>query len=71
MNALLRADMASRFQAYGLAIQNRIMNPNEVRKLENLNAYDGGDSYENPNITPGTPANEDNESDVENEQEET
>jgi HK97 family phage portal protein len=53
MNALLRADLMTRFNAYSLAIQNRIMNPNEVRQLESMNPYEGGDNYENPNITPG------------------
>jgi hypothetical protein len=43
----------TRFNAYSLAIQNRIMNPNEVRQLESMNPYEGGDNYENPNITPG------------------
>lgn len=55
LDGLLRGDVASRYQAYSLAIQNRIMNPNEVRALENLNPYAEGDSFENPNITPGKP----------------
>ena len=61
LDGLLRGDVASRYQAYSLAIQNRIMNPNEVRALENLNPYDGGESYENPNITTGQPGKDEPE----------
>jgi HK97 family phage portal protein len=53
MNALMRADFKTRFDAYALAIQNRIYNPNEVRNMEDKNGYEGGEVYENPNITPG------------------
>jgi len=63
MNALLRADMLTRFNAYSLGIQNRIYSPNEVRAFENMNPYEGGDNYENPNITPG----QTNGSDIDNE----
>ena len=55
MNALMRADFKTRYDAYALAIQNRILNPNEVRDMEDKNGYEGGDKYENPNITPGEP----------------
>jgi len=34
------------------------MNPNEVRALENMNPYEGGDVYENPHINPSTPTGE-------------
>jgi hypothetical protein len=50
---LMRADFKTRFDAYALAIQNRIYNPNEVRNMEDKNGYEGGEVYENPNITPG------------------
>ena len=50
--ALLRGDTPSRFSAYGVAIQNRIMNPNEVREKEDMAPYEGGDEYGNPNIDP-------------------
>lgn len=56
MNALMRADFKTRFDGYALAIQNRIYNPNEVREMEDKNGYEGGDKYENPNITPGEAA---------------
>jgi HK97 family phage portal protein len=58
MNALMRADFKTRYDAYALAIQNRILNPNEVRDMEDKNSYDGGEKYENPNITPGEPVEE-------------
>jgi len=53
-----RMDLASRVSAYGQMIQNRIINPNEVRERENLNPYEGGDEFLNPNITPGVNDNE-------------
>ncbi len=57
VNGLLRGNIASRFQAYQLALQGGWMNPNEVRSLENMNPYDGGDTYLMPlNMAPaGTP----------------
>ena len=45
VDALLRADTKTRFEAYALAIQNKIMNPNEVRERENLEPYEGGDDF--------------------------
>lgn len=47
--ALLRGDTLSRYQVYAIGIANRILNPNECRDKENMNAYEGGDDYENPN----------------------
>jgi len=55
LDGLLRGDTASRFAAYAIAIANRIMNANEVRALENMNPYPGGDVYENPNTKPANP----------------
>lgn len=43
--ALLRANLLVRYQAYAIGINNRFLNPNEVRDAENLNPYDGGDEY--------------------------
>lgn len=48
-----RADLAARMEAYGKAITNRILNPNEVRALENRPPYEGGDTFENPNTSRG------------------
>ena len=50
LNALLRADVKTRYDVYGIAIQNRIMSPNEARAMESMNSYEGGDVYENPNV---------------------
>lgn len=48
--AFLKGDIQKRYQAYGVAITNRVLNPNEVREKEDMNPYDGGDEYSNPNI---------------------
>lgn len=45
MNGMLRGSRLERYQAYGLAIQHRIMNPNEARAEEGLPRYDGGDEF--------------------------
>lgn len=44
-NALLRADTATRFEAYTKSIGTGIMTINEVRSRENLNSIEGGDSH--------------------------
>lgn len=52
---IVRADIAARFEAYGKAVTNGILSPNEVRAMENRPAYAGGDQFrlplntENPN----------------------
>lgn len=51
LDALLRADLKTRYDSYAIAIQNKFLNPNEVRAMENRNQRPGGDIYENPNIT--------------------
>lgn len=48
VDGLLRGDMASRYQSYMVAIQNGILNPNEVREMENRNPREGGDLYLTP-----------------------
>ena len=42
---LLRGDMPSRFTAYGQAVQCGVLSPNDCRRRENLNPYEGGDVY--------------------------
>jgi hypothetical protein len=42
---LLRMDQLSRYQAYQIGIQSRILNPNEVRAELNMLPYEGGDEY--------------------------
>jgi HK97 family phage portal protein len=44
MDGLMRGDTDSRSKLYTSAIQNGWMTPNEVRRLENMNPIDGGDS---------------------------
>ena len=48
---LLRADTAVRVEAYSKLITARVLNPNEVRALDNLPPYAGGEVYANPAIT--------------------
>jgi HK97 family phage portal protein len=50
LDGLMRGDILSRYQAYNIAIISKILNPNECRGYENLNPYEGGDVYANPNI---------------------
>lgn len=45
MAGLLRGDMKSRYEAYATAIDKEIMNPNEIRALEDMNPYPGGEEY--------------------------
>lgn len=44
-DAWFKADTKTRFESYRIAIDSRIMSPNEVRLRENLNPYDGGDDF--------------------------
>ena len=48
--ALLQADQKSRYDSYRTAIQSRILCPNEARAMEELEPYDGGELYINPNV---------------------
>ncbi|GLT01504.1 head HK97 family portal protein [Sphingobium jiangsuense] len=54
---LLRTDLGARADAYGKLIAARILNPNEVRAMENRAPYAGGDKFQNPNTTAGGAAN--------------
>lgn len=54
VEGLLRGDSKARAAFYQAMVGIRAMNPNEVRDLENLEPYDGGDEFINPNITPAT-----------------
>jgi phage portal protein BeeE len=53
---LVRADLATRTEAQIKQIAARMLSPNEARAQNNMDAYTGGDSYENPNTTSATPA---------------
>jgi len=48
---LLRSDLAARATAYSTLIAARVLNPNEVRAMENRAPYAGGDEFINPNTT--------------------
>lgn len=54
---LVKADIAARFAAYAQAVTNGILNPNEVRAMENRPGYVGGDEFRRPmnTETPGNP----------------
>ena len=69
LDGLLRGDKKTRNESYAIGIQNRYLSVNEVRKMENLNPIEGGDVYENPNITPGTPTKEPTEEPTDGENE--
>lgn len=45
---LVKADIAARYDAYAKAVTNGILNPNEVRSMENRAPYDGGDQFRLP-----------------------
>ena len=62
---LLRSDYATRTEGYSKLIAARVLNPNEVRAMENLPPYEGGDEFANPAITTGAPGTSDNLSDLE------
>jgi len=53
VDALLRGDTLSRYQAYATARQNGWMSANDIRERENMNPVDGGDVYLVPlNMVP-------------------
>ena len=58
IEGLLRGDAKARASFYEAMVRIRAMNPNEVRARENLEPYDGGDEFINPNIETA-PAAED------------
>ncbi len=48
LDGLLRGDIAARSSYYTTMRNVLAMSPNEIRIKENMNPYEGGDSYENP-----------------------
>ncbi|HKJ75230.1 MAG TPA: phage portal protein [Alphaproteobacteria bacterium] len=58
IEGFLRGDTKSRYESYAIALQNKIMNVNEVRTREGMNPREGGEMFENPAITPGGQGNE-------------
>lgn len=66
LDGLLQADTKARGEYYQTMYNIRAINPNEIRALENMNPYEGGDEYGQPlasNSTEntGTPQTEENE----------
>jgi hypothetical protein len=45
VTALLRGDIASRYEAYAVGRSNGWLSANDIRRLENMNPIDGGDVY--------------------------
>jgi len=58
--ALVRADMTTRYSSYAVGITNRFLLPNEAREFENLNPVPGGDVMLVP-LNMGGPAGEEDE----------
>lgn len=53
VDGLLRGRTSERYAAYQTALQGGWMSPNEVRERENMNPYEGGDTYLLPmNMAP-------------------
>jgi hypothetical protein len=61
---MLRGDTQSRAEYYTALYNIRAISPNEVRALENMNPYEGGDAYGMPlasnSTEPAQPQNNDN-----------
>ena len=45
IGGLLRGDFKTRMEGYQIGINSEIFSPNEVRDLEDMNPYEGGDEY--------------------------
>lgn len=57
VDAMLRSDLKTRYESYGVGIQNGVLEPNEARAKENLPPKPGGDQlYFNGNMIPVTMA---------------
>ncbi|TXH48129.1 MAG: phage portal protein [Desulfurellales bacterium] len=53
VNALLRGDTTSRYQAYSIGRQNGWLSTNDIREMEDMNPVEGGDVYLQPlNMAP-------------------
>jgi HK97 family phage portal protein len=48
--AILRTALKETIDAFSVAVSSRIMNPNECRSKLDLNPYEGGEQFINPNI---------------------
>lgn len=61
--ALVRGDIKTRKEFYQSMLQWGVMNPNEVRALEDMNPRDGGETYYDPPNTAGGKDSEDDNND--------
>lgn len=53
VDALLRGDIKSRYEAYKVGLESRILNANDCREMEDMDRYDGGDEFWAPlNMAP-------------------
>jgi hypothetical protein len=67
---LLRSDYKTTIESSALAINSRIISPNEARERIGLNPYEDGDEFFNPAITPGGPTSDEaTENDADNAEE--
>ena len=55
---LLRMNPTQRAAFYLSMIQATVLSPNDARRMENMQPYEGGDKYENPNTSKGMSATE-------------
>lgn len=55
--ALLRTEKGATMAFVSQGIASTVLNPNEARQLFDLNPYEGGDEYGNPNTTSNKPDN--------------
>ena len=62
--ALLRPDFPTTVDTLCKGITHRLWNPNEARERIDMNPYEGGDTYENPAISPGKPGDGDGGNDA-------
>src|SRR6185503_9634262 len=59
LNSLQKGNFETRMSGYSTALQNGFMSPNEVRHLEDMDSFEGGDDYHiqlnMQTLPPGTP----------------
>jgi len=55
LDALLRGDLKSRYEAYAIGRQMKFLSANDVLAREDMNPIEGGDVYENPSISVDKP----------------
>lgn len=58
-SALVRGDIKTRWEAYAKGRRMKVYSANDVRALEDMNPVEGGDVYENPEITVPTDQKDD------------